>query len=196
MNFTESQDRATGELVELVASCLGAERAIHPETAIASTARLAGSLLLRSFGLPLGKLEPGSVVLSDAANEKGPMLVEILAAYLAGAEVPIQRDQLGGEPARRGAQPHLSTVQSLAQLQDEAMAIAERHGLTLEQLAQSAALATAFLVRECAPRIGAETGFNIATYGFVEGSKTVPPRSSRPGSGPVPAAARPWYKFW
>lgn len=196
MSFTESQDRATGELVALVASCLGAERAIHPETAIASAARLAGSLLLRSCGLPLGKLEPGSIVLSDAANEKGPLLVETLAAYLAGAEVPIQRDKLGGEPDKRGTPPHLSIVQSLAQLQDEAMAIAERHGLTLEQVAQSAALATAFMVRECASRIGAETGFNIAAYGFVEGSKTVPPRSSRPDSGPVPATARPWYKFW
>lgn len=196
MNITEAQGRATGEIVELVASRLGTERAIHPETAIASAARLAGSLLLRSFALPLGKLDPGSVVLSDAANEKGPLLVETLAAYLAGCQLAMEREKLGGEPVKRGAAPHLSTVQSVAQLQDEALVIAERHGLGLEQAAQSAALATAFLVKECAPQIGAETGFNVATFGFVEGSKTVPPALSRADGPHPPATAKPWYKLW
>jgi hypothetical protein len=45
------------------------------------------------------------------------------------------------------------------------MAIGKRHQLSAEQMAQAGALATGFIVKECAPQIGAETGFNVAAYG-------------------------------
>ena len=54
-------------------------------------------------------------------------------------------------------------------------------------------MATAFIVRECAANIGAETGYKIAIYGFVEGSKTVPVQLVE---NQTKSMSKPWYKFW
>lgn len=194
MNITPAQHKATGELVDLVAASVGRDRAIHPETAIAASARLSGSLLMRSFKLPLDGYEPGSVLLSDQANKKGPMLVNTVAGYLAASNIQLDQQKLGGQQEQRGAAPQLDFISSLSLLQDRALAIGKAHQLSMEQTAQAAALATGFIIKECAPQIGAETGFNVAAYGFVEGSKTVPPKI--PGVADSSSRAKPWYKFW
>ena len=46
---------------------LATERGIHLETLIASSARMAGTMLFRSFAFPGGKFEPGTTVLSEEA---------------------------------------------------------------------------------------------------------------------------------
>jgi len=74
---------------------------------------------------------------------------------------------------------------------DGALEIARSKGLTFEEAAQAAAVATAFIVRECSRTIGAEVGFNAAAFGFIEGSKTAPPLA---GAMPAPAK-KPWYKL-
>jgi hypothetical protein len=55
-------------------------------------------------------------------------------------------------------------------------------------------MATAFIVEECARDIGADVAFNIAAFGFVEGSKTVPPALA--ASSLAHAKKAPWYRFW
>src|SRR5262245_14237471 len=86
MEFTEAKNNATNDLVELVTGSLGGhggvERAVHPATAIASIARLSGSLLLRTFPFNLEKVEPGTAILSEEANTKGPVLMNIFLAML------------------------------------------------------------------------------------------------------------------
>lgn len=192
MQITEQQNRAAGDFVDLIAGRLGAGRAIHPETAIATSARLSGSLLLRSFGFDLDSQEPGAVLLSNEANEQGPALVNLLAAFLAAGKVELDQTKLDGTAEHRGAEPNLSTEQSLALLQEDALQIAERHSLSLRQASEAAALATGFIVKECVASIGGETGFNVAAFGFVEGSKSVPPRIPNRN----PSASKPWYRFW
>ena len=192
MWITDDQNQATGEYVELLAAS-GSGRAVHPESAIASAARLSGSLLLRSFGFDLEASEPGTVLLSNEANDKYPELANLVMAFLKKSGIPLDPTKFGGSPEQRGSEPKLNVQQSLALLQEPALEIARRHSLSLEQAAQSAALATAFIVKECSQAIGAETAFNVAVYGLIEGSKTAPPRlraatASSPG--------RPWYKFW
>jgi hypothetical protein len=194
LKITQAQNDAAGELVELIASQLGNGRAIHPETAISTSARLAGSLLFRSFNLDFAHAEPGTVVLSEQANEKGPMLVNTLMAYLSAMNVALDEQRLHGDAASRGAPPQLDILLGLSRLQQEAIAIGERHKLSLDQTAQAAALATGFVIRECAKNISAETGFNVAVYGFIEGSKTVPPQIA--DAPRTPSAEKPWYKFW
>lgn len=194
MNITQEQNNAAGELVDLIASKVGNNRAVHPETAISASARLSGSLLLRSFNLQLESFEQGAILLSNEANERGPLLVNTLAAVLSAASVPLDQSKLGGQVEQRGEEPRLDIVSALAQLQDDAIKICEANHLNLEQAAQAAALATAFIVKECAPQIGAETGFNVAVFGFIEGSKTVPPSIAR--TSPATASSKPWYKFW
>ena len=176
MQISEAQNKAAGEFVELIAERVSAGgRAIHPETAISCAARVAGSLLLRSFNLGVESEEPGVVLLSNEANEKGPMLFRTLAGFLAHVGVPLDNALLGGEAASRGAAPQLSVLEALALLQEDAIQIAKNNNLRLEEAAQAAALATGFIVKECVTNIGAETGFNCAMFSFIEGCKTVPP---------------------
>lgn len=189
MQISEAQDNAAGEFVELIAARVGRERAIHPQTAIACAARLAGSLLLRSFNLNIAGVEPGSVILSNEANEKGPDLINVAGSMLDSMGVSLDREKLGQAPSEGGEQPRLTVEQSLALLQDEALAIAKQNGLNLEQAAHAAAMATAFIVKESARSVSAEDGFNLAIYGFIEGSKTVPPPAGG-GAQPPPAGKK------
>lgn len=175
MSNQEAQNKVAGAFVDLVATKAGATRAVHPETAIASAARLSGGLLLRSFDLDLKKFEPGSVLLSEQANEQGPQLINILAAMLQNFGIKLDKAKLGGN-ALRGEEPKLSVLESLTLLQDGALRIAGDNHLNLKEASQSAAMATAFIVKECAKTISAEVGFNVAVYGLIAGSKTVPPR--------------------
>lgn len=106
MHISEAQHKTASEFIELSASKLGSECAVHPETAIAGAARLAGSL----------------------------------------------------------------------------------HSLTMNAVAIAQAQAASFSPKD----IGAEVGFNIAAFGFVERSKTVPPVLAADWIGET----TPWYKFW
>lgn len=194
MQISAAQNRAAGEFVDLFAGKLGSGRAVHSETAIASAARLAGSLLFRSFELNVQPAQPGTVVLSNEANEQGPQLIEVLSAMLQHFGVRLDHEKLGGETTKGGNSPQLSPVESLALLQEEALDIAAQNGLNLKEAAQAAAMATAFVVKECAPTLGPEVGFNIAAYGFIEGCKTVPPVID--GKKAARTEKKPWYKLW
>jgi hypothetical protein len=179
----EAQHKAAGEFVELIAAKVGSgERAIHPETAISSAAWVAGSLLLRSFDFSVESHQPGVMLLSNEANQKGPVLFGTLMKYLANAGVPLRKELLGGQEAMRGGAPQLTILEALELLQKDAIRIAKHNRLSLEEAAQAAALATAFIVKECTKIIGAETAFNVAMFSFVEGSKTVPPRFGSTGA--------------
>lgn len=193
MQITEEQNRAVGDFVDLVATRLGAGRSIHPETAIAASARISGSLLLRSFGIDLEAADPGTVLLSSEANEKGPILVNLLSAFLAKNQIELDSTKLGGTLELRGAEPNLNTQESLALLQVDALKIAAQHSLSLQEAAEAAALATGFIVKECVASIGGEIGFNVASSGFIEGIKTVPPHLGKPSPPPT---LKPWYRFW
>ena len=177
MHISNAQSDAASQMVDLIATRLGEARAVHPETAIATAARVAGSLLLSSFGLDLKDCAPGTIVLSEQANEKGPQLISILGGMLQLMKVPLDAQRLNAEPGARGAKPTLTTLEALELFSDDALKIARENGLTLEEAAQAAAVAAAFLVRECSKSIGAEVGFNVAAFGFIEGCKTVPPRA-------------------
>lgn len=175
MQVTEAQHQFVGELVDLVARLSGEEREIHPETAIASAARLAGSFMFRSFDLELASVEPGTLILSKEADEKAPHLVEIMTAALKMFDDSLETDKLGGQHRMMGEEPKLEISQSLKALQYDAMLKAQTHGLDPIQAAEAAAIATAYVVKECVGNIGTDVGFNVAAAGFVEGCKTVPP---------------------
>ena len=192
MSIAESQQRAASEFVDLVAG-LGAGRALHSETAIAVSARLSGSLLLRSFGFDLDTPKPGTVLFSEEANQKIPLLINLLVVYLKQSQIELDPGMLGGAPELRGGQPELDTLASLELVQEAAIKIASRHSLSMQQAAESATLATAFIVKECSRSIRSETAFNVASYGLLEGCKTVPPRLA--GSS-VKSLRKPWYKLW
>ena len=108
--------------------------------------------------------------------------------------VSLDEEKLDAESSKGGGGPELSVLESFALLQEDALHIARKHGLELKQAAVAAALATAFVVRECAKNIGAEAGFTIAVYGFTEGCETVPPVLSAQSKSP--GETKPWYRPW
>lgn len=192
MQISEAQHTTAGNLVDLIARRLGSGRAVHPQTAIASSARLAGSLLLRSFNLNINGVKPGTVVLSYEANEQGPQLVNLFGSMLQHLGVQLDSAKLGGNQ-NYGEDLELTILQSLSMLQDEAMEIARKNAVPLSEAAYAAAMATAFIAKECVNDIGAETAFDIAVYGFIEGSKTSPPHLASPS---ISEDKKPWYKLW
>lgn len=195
MNITPEQNKAIGELIDLVTSKVGVERAIHPATAISTAARLSGSFLFRTFGFQTDGQEPGSILLSEQANEKGTQLIAIVGSYLTNSNIAIDQTKLGAVGEDKELRPQLTFLRAISLVQNEALEICIRHGLNMEQSAQAVAAATAFIVKECAAQITAETGFNIAIYGFIEGSKTVPPIFVSAWSKSI-QVQKPWYKFW
>ncbi len=167
------------------------ERGVHAETAVSAAARMAGTFLLRSFDLPIAKLEPGAPVLSDAANAKGPALVELLLFALEQMKIPI--DQARAKAANHDGAALLTVLQIQERAEVGLTEIKNRHGLDYEGAARAAAFAAAFLVQDTKEVLDPSAAFGIAAYGFVEGAKTVPQKLPE---GLAPARKKPWYKPW
>jgi hypothetical protein len=143
------------------------------ETVIASVARMAGSFLLRSLGLPLAQMPPGSAVLSDEANLQGPRLIQVLGAVLQSLGVRLDPASLSAaQAAAKG--PKESFLQTQETLEPRFIAIQDKYDMTEAEAADSAAAATAVLIKNCAALLDPHVGFSLAAYGFIEGSKTVP----------------------
>lgn len=143
------------------------------ETVISSVARMAGSFLFRSLRLPLTGIAPGSVVLSEQANQQGPRLIQILGGVLQGVGVTLDHSKLSaGQAAAKGLEePFLQTQK---RLEAQFAAIRDKHGLSDGQAADAAAAATAVLIKNCSTLLDPHLGFGLAVYGFIEGSKTAP----------------------
>jgi hypothetical protein len=191
MTTPTGETQAAQQFFECIFAKLRDEQGVHAETAVSAAARMAGTFLLRDCGLPIERLEPGAPVLSDAVNAQGPLLVEILGLALQGLQVPIDPARAAAA-AERAAKPRLTVLQMQALLEPGMTGIKDAHRLTYGVAARSAALATASFVKACASVLEPDAAFGIATYGFVEGAKTVPQRLA----GARPAGKPPWYKWW
>ncbi|HJR12676.1 MAG TPA: hypothetical protein VJ833_02110 [Rhodanobacteraceae bacterium] len=170
---TKEQQDAAQQFVGLAIEALKNERGVHAETAIAGVARMAGTFLFRSFAFPLASVHPGQAVLSEAANEQGPKLIQALGNVLAHIGVVLDKSKLGvnKDPEHRPMLDFLATQKRLEPLFSRVM---QALGLSCPQAAESAAIATAILIKQCVPVLDPNLAFGIAAYGFVEGSKTAP----------------------
>ena len=86
---------------------------------------------------------------------------------------------------------NLNFLDTLNLLQSKAISIMDQNKLTLEEMAYSCAMATAFIIKECQNDLKVEVGFHTAIYSFIEGSKTYPPeiQSTTPKKKNI-------FKFW
>jgi hypothetical protein len=167
------------------------ERGVHAETAVSAAARMAGTFLLRSFDLPIEKLEPGAPVLSDLVNDEGPALVEILVLALRQMKIPIDRERASA--ANQGGVALLTVLEMQERLEAGLTAVVKPHGLDYRGAARAAAFAAAFLAQDTKNVLDPSKAFGIAAYGFVEGAKTVPQRLP---AGVALVGKKPWYKLW
>lgn len=170
---SEQQQAALGFLDGTVEFLKDDRGSVHVETAIAATARMAGTFLFRSFGFDLQDAQPGQPVLSEIANEKGPELVNILGGILDMNGIKIDDSALG-ELSGLEHEPHLSFLETQPKLEAIYEVIRNRHGLDYVEAAWAAAAATAGLIIQSEKILEPALGFNLAVYGFIEGSKTVP----------------------
>ena len=205
MEITQNQNKAVNDIVEMVVSVIGnASREIDTTEAISSTARLAGSFLFRSFGLKLNDAKPGTVVLSEEANTKGPQLVNITHAVLHNLGIQIDNGKMSDGNEKQATS---NFVDVIAKMQTPALEIMKANDLNYEQMAQSAAIATAFIVQQSS-NISPEEGFGTAIYHYIEGTKTFPPafstedettantKTTKSENTNHKDLSKPWWKFW
>ena len=165
------------EVAERFANCaieaLGDERGVHAETAIAATARMAGTFLFRSFGFQIEDAKPGQAVLSEQANEHGPRLINILGGVLGQMGITPDQSNLD-QPEDPENEPKLAFLQTQKLLEPIFNSIRENSGLSHREASDSAAIATAIIIQQCGEVLDPSIAFGIAVYGFIEGSKTYP----------------------
>jgi hypothetical protein len=167
---SEAQVKAAREFLEKSLSILKERPGATAALAVSATARMAGTFLFRSFNFPANNIQPGTAVLSDLANEKGPKLINVAAATLMQLGIPVNSFRTKKEDMEPLA-PFLETQRLL---EPSYLAIKKRQGLDWSEAAVSAAFATAHLIKRGERFLNAEKGFAIAVYGFIEGSKTAP----------------------
>jgi hypothetical protein len=175
------------------------EGRLHAETLIASVARMAGSMMYRSFNFDK-TIEPGTAVLSDQANIHGPKLMNVMFATLQQLGDKVGQDNLNSEYASAKFS-QLTFRESHDRLAPFFLKYCEVTPMALQDAAIGAAIATGILVHDCREVLSADKGSAIAVYGFVEGTKTAPfPLASGEPSSPSSAAPsekkKPWYKVW
>lgn len=173
------------------------EHGLHAETLISSVARMAGSLMYRSFGFD-EKIEPGTAVLSDKANIEGPKLMNGMYATLRQLGHQIGEENTNREYAS-GKFSQLNFKESHDRLAAFYLAYCKAASISFQDAAFGASIATAILVHDCRKVLAVEKGAALAIYGFVEGTKTAPyptDASMPPSSVPSSPPKKPWYKIW
>lgn len=205
MQLTENQNKAIDEIIEMVVSVIGnGSREIDTTDAISSTARLAGSFLFRSFGFKINDAKPGTVMLSEEANTKGIQLINITYAALQNFRIRIDNNKMNNGNQK---QPTNNFIDVIEKVQSPAQEIMKKNDLSYEQMAQSAAIATAFIIQQSS-NITPEEGLGTAIYSYIEGAKTYPPEFSSESEKAAIAKttksvnanskniSKPWWKFW
>lgn len=172
-SLSDQQIEAAQAFVNATIDALATERGVHAETAIAGAARMAGTFLFRSFGFTAQGVAPGQVVLSDQANEEGPALIQILGGVLSHVGVVLESDKLGAAVSE-SVQPNRSFLETQRLLEPRYRTTQTRLGLSQKEAAEAAAVAAALLIQQCSQVLDPHDAFNVAVYGFIEGTKTAP----------------------
>ena len=92
--LSQAQLQAASEFGTAAMKAFDQDGTFPAQIVIGSVARMAGSFLFRSFGLALSGIQPGSVVLSEQANEQGPRLIQILGGVLENLGVKLDPSRL------------------------------------------------------------------------------------------------------
>ncbi|MEO7361180.1 MAG: hypothetical protein ABI120_12685 [Gemmatimonadaceae bacterium] len=186
----DAQQKCSRVISDYIISALATERGPHAETCVTAAARMGGTILFRSFGLPTTNMQVGSPVLSDLANQRGPVLVEVMRAGLSGRGIEIDERVAGTGPTEQHA-PLFTIIETQEKLDAKIGELTANDGLYGEPAARSCALAAALLISLTKDVLDPNIAFGLAVYGFVEGTKTVP----IPSLAPPPPKAKPWFKF-
>jgi hypothetical protein len=190
---TQAQLKAADAIAQAISKGLSELKVVHAETAVTSAGRIAGTFLFRDFKFPAENVAPGTVVLSDKANEVAPLLFNTLAATLQALGVstdPQKRSNFPGHSHPRHA-ARLSLTETQSRLEPQIRKLATSFALNPREAAQSCAIAAGRLIQTYASALDPNVGFAMAAYGFIEGLKTMPPPLAIEEKSP-----KRWYAFW
>jgi hypothetical protein len=168
-----NQFKASAELTQTILTKLTTERGVHAETAISAAARMAGTYMLRSSGLPLERFTPGTPVFSDIMNERGPLLLRTVDEVLESMNIAINPRRVDCNIPDEH-QPHMDLLEMQTLLDPAFEAVFRKYQLTVEEGAYAAAIGTAVMIQKTAGVINPYLGYAIAANGIVESCKTVP----------------------
>lgn len=145
---------------------------LHAESLVLSVARMAGSLMYRSFGHDRS-IAPGTAVLSEQANIHGPQLTQLMLSTLNQLGDAVNERTMNLAFASPAHSP-LSFRDSLERLAPFFLKYCETAPLGFRPAAAGAAVAAGVLVHDCAAVLPVPDGAALALYGFIEGTKTAP----------------------
>lgn len=166
-------DQASIKVQELLVKLLADERGVHMEDAIAAIAAVAGAALLRSTGVPLDGLEPGSPVFVDEVNELGPRYMGFLSAVCGAMGIDPQTGWTDPIPQDNKT---LKPLIELTQLTEAPFhGLCEALAIENDLRARLALVTAARLIRVGSGGIlDPDIGKALALESLVHGSKMVP----------------------
>lgn len=152
---------------------LKTDRGVHVETAIAAAGFLAGATMLRQSGAPLDQLPPGSPVIVDSLDERGPELMQFMSGVCVASGMPAD-DWNADIPAAN--QPQRLPVDLVAALEPAFWRICDDAQVPVELRPMVAAHTAIQFVASGRGVLDERIGRAIAALSVVGGAKTVPPR--------------------
>ena len=167
------QIEAAGEFNREIIASLANGKGVHAETAISAAARMAGTFVLRSTGLPLADFEPGTTLLADVADEYGQQVLALVDQALESLGVAFDARNVNYDLSPEH-DSHLDLMETQTLLDAGCRSIADRFELTAAETAGSLAISTALLMQQCAGVVDPHVAYAVVVYGMVEASKTVP----------------------
>ena len=169
----QNEMEAANAFTDVICNKLATDRGVHAETAISAISRMAGTMLLRSSGLPINNLKSGSPVFADVVNEQGEELLGTVGKTLASLRVPFDPSKLTYEMPAENA-PHLNLEETQAALNSPFREVLSKYRMTEQEGAQAAAVSAGMLIEKCAAFLDPHVSYTIAAYGIIEACKTVP----------------------
>lgn len=170
------RQQAAIEVLEIFQEHFSTTFESHPASVLYAGAWLAATSLFRSFGFTLDAA-PGTVILSDQANEEGQKLLNLyLYAVIEKDKIKLDPNDMVLEiPPEYKSKKDILEIQEL--FQDAYNRIMRRHGFDYVGGAQVGAFICAIITKtHCIHRkdLDPEMAAGIVAMGFVEGTKTCP----------------------
>ena len=151
---------------------LAMPQGVHAETLVASSARMAGTLLVRGWADE--NAEPGTVLLSAEADRHGPALVDTLLQTLRQfGHAQVGDRDFGADGLSTGAS-QMTLAQTQVLLEPWYRKTQQLSGLSDRSAAIAASVATAMQIHQCRDVIDVGAACGLAVSALVESMKTVP----------------------
>jgi hypothetical protein len=173
----QSIDKASAGLLDLLAEGLTNERGLHLETYIAAAASLAGVALLRSSGIDVSALTPGTPVLIDEVNDRGVSLMGFMRAVSHSMGINAQTGW--GQPVADDHQPLVPMLELEARFEQPFVELCDRLAVPAAFRAHVAAMAVVKAIKLGEKVLDPEISKAVALSTVVAASKTVPARGNQ-----------------